>query len=163
MNKGQIFSIDMLFGMIVLILGVGVLLGAAEINFYNFSQQIRHDELVQKTITGAQVITNSKYFGCKFGEANTAYSINYDTIRSITLEQLKEKANLLDYNIRLTVSGEVLFDDIENSKNLVGVDLDILHCTNYATFNGLKECLTSNPTCGNGDVKKTTFRLEVAK
>jgi len=168
MNKGQLFSIDLLFGVILLIFGTGLLLGAAEINTYNQKQQINHDEIMEKTILAAQVITNSSEWDCNFDGTHAAYSLNRDKFLSTfgnTLEKIKQKANLIDYNIRINLGEEIIYDNIITSKELIVFDLNVLTCTNTTDFNMLKKCMDmpNGPACYSNNIRKEIFRLMVAK
>lgn len=167
MNKGQIFSIDMLFGIIVLIFGVGLLIGAAELNFYNSRQTLEHNELIQKAIIGAEVITNYKEWDCNLTNTHPAYSINKDKLRLKTISEIKQKANLTEYNIRITIDEEILFTDsqIQEASNLTAFDLNILTCNDSADFNSLRNCIIEGEICSSIDqnIKNSIFKIEVAK
>lgn len=166
MNKGQIFSIDLLFAVILLIFAIGILISAAEINSYNQKQELEHKEITQKTILGAQVITNSTEWDCNFDGAHAAYSLNIDKFLSNenNIEKIKQKANLLDFNIRINF-GELapVYDEIITTENTIVYELNILTCTNSTDFNMLKKCMTTNETCFDNFIKKETFKLMVAK
>jgi hypothetical protein len=164
MNKGQLFSIDLLFGVIILIFGIGLLISAAEINTYNQKQENNYTELVNKTILATQVITNSIDWDCNFDKTHAAYSINKDKFLATPGNTIKEKANLIDYNIRITI-GELppIYDEIINSKDAIVYELEILTCNNTTDFNMLKNCMSTNSTCYNESIKKEIFKLMVAK
>lgn len=165
MNKGQLFSIDLLFGVILLLFGVGVLIGAAEMNMYNQKEQIIHNELVEKTILGAQVITNAQEWDCNFDNTHAAYSLNTDKFfdAANTIEKIKQKTNLVDYNIRITLGETIAYDDVMTPKNAIAYDLNILTCTNDTNFSMLKNCMTTNSDCYTEFIKKETLRLMVTK
>lgn len=167
MSKGQIFSIDLLFGVILLLFGIGVLINAAEINSYNQKQENTYEELVTKTILAAQVITNSAEWDCNFDETHAAYSLNKDKFLAAsgnTIMNIKEKANLLDYNIRITLGEQPsLYDEIINSKDAIVYDLNILTCNNTTDFNRLRKCMNTNSNCYDNFIKKEKFTLMVAK
>lgn len=167
MNKGQIFSIDLLFGVILLLFGIGILISAAEINSYNQKQENTHNELVTKTILAAQVITNSTEWDCNFDGTHAAYSLNKDKFLAEsgnTIIKIKEKANLMDYNIRITL-GELppLYDELTDSKDAIVYKLDVLTCNNTTDFNMLKKCMSTDLSCYNNFIKKETFELRVSK
>lgn len=167
MNKGQLFSIDLLFGVILLLFGIGILISAAEINSYNQKQENNYNELLTKTILASQVITNSTEWDCNFGETHAAYSLNKDKFSIAfgnTTTKIKEKANLLDYNIKITIGDTPpLYEELINSKDVVVYTLDILTCNNTTDFNMLKKCMSADSTCYNSFIKKETFKLMVAK
>ncbi|MFA7133773.1 MAG: hypothetical protein WC122_02230 [archaeon] len=165
MNKGQIFSIDLLFAIVLIIFAIGVLIGSAEINNYNQKQQIIKNNLITKTIIGAEVLTNSSEWNCDLNNTHPAYSINTDlfNLNNFTLNEIKTKANLIDYNIRISLNDEILYEDIEENKDAIIHELDILSCTNQTTFNELKECIDKNENCPNELINKKIFKLEVAK
>ncbi len=167
MNRGQIFSIDLLFGVIILLLGIGILLGAVEINTYNQKQQIAQENINQKTILAAQVITNSTEWDCNFDQFHAAYSINRDKFGNETLgntlAKLKEKTTLMDYNIKLILGTDIIYDEISNSNNIVVFDLNVLTCKNTTDFNMLKNCVITSSICYDQNIKKETLRLMVAK
>jgi len=166
-NKGQIFSIDLLFAVILLIFAIGLLLGAAEINNYNQKQQNMNAELIQKTIIGAQVITNSSEWDCNLDNTHAAYSLNLDKFKSTsgnTIEKIKQKANLTDYNIKIVIGELTLYEEnLLNLKNAISFDLNILTCTNSTNFNMLKNCMSTNYSCYSEIIKKEKFTLVVAK
>lgn len=166
-NKGQIFSIDLLFGVILLLFGIGILIGAAEINNYNQKQQMNHEELVQKAILGAEIITNAKEWDCNFDGTHAAYSLNKNTFAidaGNTIEQIKEKANLRDYNLRIMINQNIIYDEIVNYKDAIVFDLNIVTCTNNTTdFEMLRNCMNSKTACFDGNINKEIFSLMVAK
>lgn len=169
MNKGQIFSTDLLFGLILVVFGIGVLIGSAEINTYNQQQQINHSSLVKKTITGAEIITNSIEWDCDFNQTHVAYSINTTKFnpKNFSLEEIKTKTNLVDYNIRIMIDEEVIYEDIESATyNMLGQELKIITCTNETKFNELKECIINGEEiCLNETttINNKILKLEVAK
>lgn len=165
MHKGQIFSLDVLFAIVILIFGVGLLIGAAEINFYNYRQALEYKELVQKTITGAQVIANSEKWDCNFSNFHSAYSINKDKFQTTTIKEIKTKTNLTDYNIRISIGDEMIYSDLLSTTNLVVIDLNILACNNFANFSMLKKCMDLGEICNNEDqnIEKTILRVEAGK
>ena len=166
MNKGQIFSIDMLFAIILLIFSIGIIIGSAEINTYNQKQQINQNNLITKTIIGAEVITNSNEWKCDLNNTHLPYSINMNKFNTTNfpLEKIKEKANLTTYNIRISINNEIIYNEnIEENKDLIVHELEILTCTNQTTFNELKECIDKNENCPNELISKKIFKLEVAK
>ena len=165
MSKGQLFSTDLLFGVVLLIFGLGILIGAAEMNMYNQKQELTQNELINKTILAAQIITNSNEWDCNFDTTHAAYSINKNKFYepNFTIENIKQKTNLVDYNIRIVIGEEVIYNEIQNQKNVIAYDLNILTCNNSTTFNMLKYCMNTGANCYNNDIKKEVLSLMVAK
>ena len=79
------------------------------------------------------------------------------------MAKLKEKTNLVDYNIRLLLGNDIIYNEISNSNNIVVFDLNVLTCKNTTDFNMLKNCVITSSICYDGNIKKETLRLMVAK
>lgn len=141
-------------------------MGAAEINYYNQKQQINHENLAEQAILGSQIITNASEWDCNFDGIHAAYSINKNkflTDSGNTIEKIKQKANLTDYNIRVMLNQTIVYDDIITYKDAIVFDLNILTCINPNEFSKLKNCMTSEPGCFDGNLNKEIFSLMVAK
>lgn len=165
MHKGQVFSVDMLFGIILLIFGIGILIGAAEINFYNYRETLEQKEILQKAIIGAQIFSNSEELDCYFSDMHLPYSINREKLVLMDIEGIKQKTNLTDYKIQISINEEVIFSDTDSTTDLIAIDLNILTCNNYADFNMLKACMTKNERCyaPDANISESKLKIEVAK
>jgi len=167
MHKGQIFSTDLLFAMVIIVLCLGTIVSAYEFNLYNQKQHTIQKDLKEKTETAIIILTNS-VANCQINDFNgrtmsLAYSINTNKLTTLAAnpKTLKEALAIQDLNlqIKLSTSGTIL-NEVINAQNIVGIDLSVMTCNSSATMSDLNACMTLG-TCNN--IKKETLSLKVKK
>ena len=159
MNKGQIFSTDFLFAMVLIILGLGVLTSLMEFNQYNIKQKAEYNLIKEKTEAAIIALTNNPDYECDINGIILPYSIDTNKILGATPQEIKQKIGLNDYNIQLTFT-ETLQEELINSKTIISIDLNILACDSSTTFSDLTECM-KNANCAknNFQTKKLTLKV----
>ncbi len=168
MHKGQIFSTDFLFGMILVILGVGLLLASFEINSYNTKENALRSIMKEKVETAALVLVNNIDFDCNYGGTEIAYSINTDklNLETTNLIKLKEKLGLSDYNVNISLSTPFVayVTEILPNDNIIGIDLNVLTCTNAIKYADINKCIsTSISSCQSTAIQLKKLSIKVAK
>jgi len=168
MHKGQIFSTDFLFAMVLIILGIGLLLGSFELNSYNTKEIALRAEMKEKAETAAIVLTNNIDYDCNIGTTEIAYSINTDklNIEKTNTKKLKEKLGLQDYNINIYIDPPLTayVSEVLPNVNIIGIDLNVLVCTNAMTQTDLNRCIsTSLATCQAPKIQLQKLTIKVAK
>jgi len=170
MYKGQIFSTDLLFAMILMILCLGTIISAYEFNLYNQKQDTLQKELKERTETAIIALTNS-VANCQIEDPSgkfisLAYSININKITTLALNPkiLKETLAIQDTNlqIKLSTSGNILAEGI-NTQNIVAIDINVITCNSSATMKDLNDCMTSPSPCNNPNIKMQTLSLKVGQ
>jgi Na+-transporting NADH:ubiquinone oxidoreductase subunit NqrC len=167
MSKGQIFSTDFLFAMIIITLCLGVIASTYEFNLYNQKQHNSQKELKEKTETAIIILTNS-ISNCEIKDLNghdisLAYSINLDKLEELASEPelLKKSLAIQDTNIQIQLSktGKILEEEI-NSKNIIALDLSVMTCRDSTTIIDLNECMNFGE-CNS--IETQTLNIKVGK
>jgi len=159
MNKGQMFSVDFLLSIAMLILFIGLLMAAAEIKGYEAKEKILSNSLEQKTEVALGILMNSPDVGCTFNGEVLSSSINTTKLTTITLAQLKTKLNLQDNNVSIVLDGIEVMGDTMDSKNIVALDSEVLICSGNVSFSDLNSCMTQT-VC---PLPKQTISIKVGK
>jgi len=168
MGKGQIFSTDLLFAMVLIILALGALAGIAEFNNYNTKQKTIFSSLKEKSETAAITLTNAPWSSCKINEIPLAYSINQISLDSLisTPLEIKKRLALQDNNVQIVMLGipETYYvNDLMLAKNVVTIDLNVVVCTNLTTYTDINSCMNSPALCNNTNFKTKTIRMSVGE
>lgn len=152
-DKAQIFTVDVIISIILVILAMGVVSAVAEFNFYNSKQQLLYDSLKQKAETAAIVLANSDWSTCSIGNTNLAYSVNFYKINSVGHEMdIKKKLGLQDYNVQIKIGGWEILSDSMTSQNVVSVDLNVFYCNQLPPADSILNCL-NNARCSDNKQK----------
>jgi len=163
MNKGQIFSLDFIIAMILMVFFLGLLLSLGELQGYERKEKRILYELESKTEAALISLVNSPQFSCKL-DTNSflAYSFDIKKIDLITNEDLKNSIGLLDYNLSLFLDGTQVtgHEDIHSGKNIYAIDVNILYCNGEVSFTELNNCMSGS--CGD-TINKQTLKLKVSK
>lgn len=163
MFKGQIFSMDFLISMTIIILGIGVVFGLTEINFYNNQQQQVFNKMKQKTETAMIILANSPEFDCNIGTVELAYSLDANKLQNYSPAELKNRLGLSEYLVSLIVDSNQIINDALNSRNIIGFDLNVAYCKNNTKITDLKLCANSTPMCNNKDFSMKTITIKVGQ
>jgi hypothetical protein len=166
MHKGQIFSTDLLFGMVIIILGLGLMIGLIETSTYDSKHASNEKYFEEKTQLALMLLTSSKVGQCDLNGITLPNSINTDKINSSTdAISLKKSILLQDYNIQLKLSkeGEVIKETLPGTRT-IAIDINVLVCNKNTTFLDLNNCLSSTTICDNRPlISMQTLTLEVGE
>ncbi len=169
MHKGQIFSTDLLFGMVILIFGFGLILALAETSMYDSKHTKNEQQLQEKTELALLLLTSSPIGQCDLNGTKIPYSINKDKfaiINATTQKALKKALLLEDNNVTLSFTGTtrtILIDELLKNPNIISIDTNVLVCTNSTKFNDLNNCLSAVSPCNNTNISIQTVTLKVGQ
>ncbi|MFA6268787.1 MAG: hypothetical protein WCW13_03870 [archaeon] len=165
MSKGQIFSIDFILAMVLVIFGIGTMMAIAEFNMYNIKQKQEYSNLTEKTQSALIVIANSEWSSCKIGNTFFPYSINSDKLNLLIQNpvELKKRLALQDYNTQIISDGTRINYDTINSDNIVALELNILYCNNSTTATDVNNCMNSTTKCTNNNFKTGNISIKVGQ
>jgi len=163
MSKGQIFSIDFLIAMVLMVFFLGFLMNLGDLQSYEKKEAGIISELSDRGDAAAITLTNSIEFACKT-DTNTflAYSFDIKKVNIIVLEDLKERIGLFDYNVSLALDGTALpdKDNPHDGKQIYSIDLSVLTCDGNINFKDINACI--NGLC-TGTVENKVFNLKVSR
>lgn len=163
MNRGQIFSIDFLIAMILMIFFLGLILSLGELQGYERKEERIRYELASKTEAALISLINSPQFSCELDNNSfLAYSLDFNKIDNISTKNLKEAIGLDGYNLSLSINYNQFpkHDEILTGKNIYVTDVKILYCNKGVSFYDLNNCM--NSTC-TGNVENQTLQMKVIK
>jgi len=170
MAKGQIFSTDLLFGMVILIFGFGLMLALAETSMYDAKHTKNERQLQEKTELALLLLTSSPIGQCDLNGTKIPYSINKDKftiINATTQKQLKKALLLEDNNVNLSFTGTAstttLISELVRNANIISIDANIVVCTNTTTFYDLNNCLSAVSPCTNPKISMQKVTLTVGQ
>lgn len=171
MHKGQIFSTDFLFAMILIILGFGVLTSLGEFNLYNTKQKAEFSLLKEKTQTGIITLANSPNLTCDANTISLAYSIDINKLSELTKTNSKNLKNIIalpDNNITLSITSalsgtpQYYVNEETNYENIVLIDVNVLLCNKDLNYYDLNVCMTTT-NCVRPSLWKGTLTLKVGE
>ena len=145
MNKGQVFSMDFLLAMVLVIIFFGIIINAFETRTYTTKEKIIYDMLTQKSNSAFIAMTTNQY-ACQTDTGNIL-PFSLDERKLTSAEELKEKIGLQDRNIFLKIGDNNKFDErtqIETNKKNVAIDRNILVCNGTIQFNELENCVNGS-------------------
>ncbi len=158
-RKGQIFSIDFIIAMSIVIIFFGIILSMSEMKTYENNAFFGQESLMEKAEAGSIALTNSQYSCSVNNDFNLAYSIDKTKISGVEKEKLKEFLGLEGINAQLKINGNIfVLDDELNGTNTYSVEIDLMVCNTDIAFSNLEECM--NGPCG---IQKETVSLAVSK
>jgi hypothetical protein len=167
MNKGQVFSTDMLIGMVLILLGIGFLGSLMEFNLYNTKQQYNINEFNQKTETAVLTLVNSPWSACYVDGVFLPYSISPAKLKTIGSAGIKQRLGLSDYNVNITIGSgfgtEVIIGDAPNGAQVGAIDLNIIVCHKSAGFGDLNKCMRNGTSCENDKTDYNILFVKVSK
>jgi len=163
MNKGQIFSIDFIIAMILMIFFLGSLLSLGELQNYERKERRIIYELESKTEAALITLTNSPSYSCKL-DTNSflAYSFDLNKIKNINHDDLKKSVGLNDYNLSLLLDHSFVLNHVDehNGLNIYSIDINILFCDGDISYQDINKCHFG--ACG-GNIKKQVLSVGVSK
>ena len=142
MNKGQIFSIDFILAIVLVILFMGTIITFSETQLYSEKENILTTKLMKQTDAGLVVLLNGKY-SCKLESGiNLANSLNISLIATANKDPLKKYLGLNDNNVSLKIDGTPLnLDEVSTKNTIIILDQNILVCTSQVLISDLNNCL----------------------
>ncbi len=169
MNKGQIFSIDLLFASIIAILLIGVLINVIEIKNYEQKDSILQTDFDLSSEAALNVLLNGKY-SCEFNNINISNSIDRGKLHNSTIEELSKELGLIDKNFEIWTI-DTLSNSPIKSKGIIGenanvYEIDFLDCefigeTDTRIFENLNNLIKTNTT--QEIAQKNTLLFKVSK
>ena len=161
MSRGQIFSSDFLFAMILVIFGAGLLFSLFEFRAYDAKENSLSSQFDTKSSSALLTLANSPFFACDLNGISPAFSIDANKISQLSPVSIKHLLGLSDYNVQIAISGispPVVFDPISSQK-IVALDLNIALCINSPSFADLNSCVASS--CSSGKIIPSKVSLRV--
>ena len=163
MNKGQLFSIDFVIAMILMIFFLGSLLSLGELQSYERKERRITYELESKTETALITLTNSPNYSCKL-DTNSflAYSFDLNKIKNITHDDLKKSIGLKDYNLSLLLNNSLVQNHVDDHAglNIYSIDVEVLFCDGNISYQDINNCQFG--ACSHG-VEKKILSVGVSK
>ncbi|MFA5763769.1 MAG: hypothetical protein WC915_03065 [archaeon] len=159
MNKGQIFSIDFILAMILVVLFIGTILTFSETQLYSQKENILTTKLIKQTDAGLVALLNGKY-SCQLESGiNLANSLDMTTINAADESALKKYLGLSDKDVTLKIDGSFLkLNNTPTGDKTIILDQNILTCNGQVLISDLNNCLRSN----NCTLTENKLSLEVS-
>ncbi len=164
MRKGQIFSIDFLIAMIIVVLIIGTFVLIVEKKNFDARENFEATKLEQKLGAAVFALINTNY-SCEAEGSKIMYSIDKEKVLA-EKDTLKEKLGMMDYSLQIKLIGtgetEILNED-ETGRNIYVIDFDIMVCENSSGIDLNDTFYCSNGTCENGNLKKEKLIIGARK
>ena len=167
-QRGQIFSIDLILAMILVILAIGLLFNAANLRAFEAKEDAMSGEVREKAEAAAIALTNGGATSCSVGSSALAYSIDMAKINAYAAnpEALKKILGLQGYSVQLSVStkagSSVIIDDKSETKNAVAFEAQVLACTQSSKvlFEEISNCMKGAcPAIGSLSRQKVSLKV----
>jgi hypothetical protein len=161
--KGQIFSLDFIIAIVIVIVFFGTILNAYETRNIMFKQEIENQFIIEKSNNAFLLLTSN--FPCETKNGVVLpHTINVEKMNDFlgdeSVYELKRKINLENNNVILRINGNKIVDEGQlNKKTIVVIEKDILTCSNTIDFEEFEKCLTG----GNCDYIEQKISLMVSK
>ncbi|MDD3159408.1 MAG: hypothetical protein PHQ98_00395 [Candidatus ainarchaeum sp.] len=135
-KKGQIFSIDFIISMIVVIFMIGLVFYIANLNSFSQNEKINKDLFYSRTESSLILLVNSPKYGCYIGDKLLPFSINSSKLTtSIQSTDLSKHLGLSDYDFKIVyaksdqniIVGTAGYD-LSSSKSKIILDLNVVLC-----------------------------------
>jgi hypothetical protein len=158
-NKGQIFSIDLILAMVVVIIFIGAIISISEIRTNQVKNEQDNSIFNNKTQTAFSILLNGKY-SCKTSNGTLLTgSLDRSSFSSYTKEQVKNYLGLSEENVL------ILFDGVNSQVNdsIMGDNFsfeeNVLLCDGEINYSDLNDCMGGG-TCS---LQKKNVLMRVAK
>lgn len=142
-NKGQIFSVDLIISLIIMIVFLGAIIGITESKAYAEKEKAIYNNLLNKTDAGFVSLTNS-FYSCDSNGLNLAFSIDKEKINGASETSLKQQMGLLDFNTYLEVDSTIIIDNSITGDFIVSMDKNILVCENGINRTDIINCINGS-------------------
>ena len=153
-QRGQVFSIDLIIAMSLVILGIGLLFNAANLRAFEAKESFLTKEMQDRAQAAVIALVNGKATSCSFDSTPLAYSIDLQktsTLYNSASGALKKYMGLQGYNVQLSVTGSSpIMNETLDDKDVVALDINVMVCTSSspANYNNMKTIM-SGGTTGN--------------
>lgn len=165
MHKGQIFSIDFLIAMGIVVLLIGTILLATEKqNFYQ-TEENEHNKLTTKINNGLLALFATGEYDCNLENQRLKYSLDINKLIQ-KKATIKQKIGLIDYNVQLIIetdiSVQILNEELKDD-TIYALDMNILTCidSNKLSYLDLFNCREG--TCYSANLKERKLSIRVSK
>jgi len=145
MNKGQIFSIDFIIAMILVIVFIGVLITSVETKHYSEKENINFELDLARATTGLRLLTNGQY-SCKTTDTNLTlpFSLNKTLFDNASKDEVKKYLSLNDTNINISINDTSTNVNDTYAQDFINLELEILTCNNTLDLNDMINSLNNN-------------------
>jgi hypothetical protein len=158
-NRGQIFSIDLILAMVVVIIFIGAMISFSEIRANQIKSE--QDNLIfnDKTQTAFSILLNGKY-SCETSNGTLlAGSLDESIFNLETKDDVKEYLGLNDTNVLIQINRvDSQVNDLISGDNF-SLEEEVLVCNGEINYSDLNDCMNGG-TCILG---KEKVLLRVAK
>lgn len=162
-NRGQIFSLDLIFATILLIFFIGVLINVVELKHYEKKENILINELQFESETSLNLLIAGE-FSCEYQGIKLSSTINPTKIIQATNEEIIDSLALYNKNFEILINNNPIKINGELSKkNLIVYELNILTCEEFEEelkINDLLLCLNNKEEC---ELKKEKLVFKVSR
>ncbi len=155
-HKGQIFSLDFIIAMTIIILFLALMINTAEIKTHEIKEGLLDKELQNKANSALLALSNGNY-SCKMNNSNIAFSIDNTVLSSTSLTEIKEYLGLQKHKASIFIDNAELFSE-EMGEEIFSVEVDVLECNNGISFSELQNCLEGS--CGT---QKKVLNIRVSR
>jgi hypothetical protein len=161
--KGQIFSLDFLIAMTLLILILGVILNTTETKNIEVKEKILKTQIEEKVNVAFQTLLNTPEFNCDINKLILTNTIDKNKLLQNN-QELKNMLGLTRYNIEIKINDQNITSQINYQNNeILTIEQEIFFCEkslNYTTMD-LNNCRIDN--CYTNYLEKGKITLMVGK
>jgi hypothetical protein len=136
-KKGQIFSIDFIISMIVVIFMIGLVFYIANLNSFSQNEKINKDLFYSRTESALMLLVNSPKYGCYIEDKLLPFSINSSKLNTFTqATDISKHLGLSDYDFKIVYANSADQNiivgtqgyDSTSSKSKIILDLNVVLC-----------------------------------
>jgi hypothetical protein len=139
MERGQIFSLDFILAVVLLVLFLGTIINATNMQQYTSKVELLDQELNSSIETAAITLLNGKY-SCEYANTKLASSIDLVLLTSASATEVKSYLGLEDKLIFLEIDGTPIFDETTGSEQMYVFDFNVLTCDSPIDIQTLVFC-----------------------
>jgi len=158
--KGQIFSIDFLLSLIIVVFAIGLLVQLIELNAYDLKEKELNRELEGVALTAGSRLVNSEKISCELVTSAPApltppqYVMNcIDRAKAGTVTK-NDLGIPTDFDCNISIDGitGIPFNNCNTAvtgleKNIAGIDRNVVLHSGSLTKSELEKCLGDLPGC----------------
>jgi hypothetical protein len=170
MHKGQIFSMDFLFALILLVVFLGTIVTHSQIRTHAEKEVILNEQLLKETDSAITVLLNGAT-PCKITKnSNTIYTLNNSIntndlnkalLNQNKIEEFKEKLGLVNKNIVITIDLDNYIMEITSTpSDMLVFKRKIITCDSDITIDQFNDYLLGN---GTSPIAEQELFFKVAK
>jgi len=171
MNKGQIFSIDFIIAMILVVLSIGIIFSAGQTKMFEIKEENTKQIMMEKTESALIKLLGDPTIECTI-DTNLTLPFSIDKTKlgaktSTPAKQtlFKEEMALQGYNVVLERMGEssAEINDTLSGENTFAVEADVMVCEGAPAYADLNACLVGNTSLCGEKLTKQKLILKVNK